>query len=129
MPVGIQETRGLASLSLSSFLDQESALVLTSKTSTAYCLSQKCTNLNCLEGKSGQKDELLPASQGFCVFFIAIFKGVKTNNWDKECVTQSLSIPVGAGAVTGFQSVCWYTNDEPSAFSMQEESSSGQNSG
>lgn len=41
-------------------------------------------------------------------------------------------MPVGAGAVGGgygFQSVCWYTNDEPSAFSVQEESSIAQNSG
>lgn len=68
-----------------SFLDQESAPVLINKASKACHLSQMCTNLNWLEGKSEKVSSyLLPTS--FCVFFIAVFKGLENNNLDKQLV-------------------------------------------
>lgn len=67
---------------LHSFLDQKSVPVLINKASRVCHLSWICTNLNWLEGKSKRVSSyLLP--KAFCVFFIAIFKGLENSNLDK----------------------------------------------
>lgn len=81
MPVGIQETRGLAFLMGHSFLDQESAPVLTNKAYRAHCLSCMCTNLNWLKGKSTERDELLLTSQGFLCIFHCNIQGTGSRQW------------------------------------------------
>lgn len=64
---------------LHSFFDQKSVPVLINKASRACHLSWICTNLNWLEGKSKRVSSyLLP--KAFCVFFIAIFKGLENSN-------------------------------------------------
>ena len=98
---------------LRSLLDQESAPVLTSKAGKVN--QQKRMN-----------SYLLP--RAFCVFFFAIFKGLKNSNWDESCSFCRQGVPVGAGLwvwvpVGGLVRWRWAT-----CFSVQKEKSSGQDS-